>query len=408
MPTDLFSGLRILDLTWVGVGPFATKFFSDHGAEVLKIESLLRPDGLRTMHPAVEGRIGINRGGYYANRNSGKQSLGIDMTRDEGRALVRKLVPACDVVVSNFRPGVMEKFGLDYESVRSLRHDVIYVTMPMFGEEGPYRDFAGYGLILGAMAGMTGLSCYEDGVPQGTGTNFSDHVPNPLHGASAIIAALLRRNRTGQGDSIEISQLESSVNFIGPALLQAAATGGDPQPGTSGSGFAPEGVFPCSGDDQWCAVSCQSDPAWEALIDALRLPDAARGTRYATASARLEERKTLHAWIAQRTRAWDKHELAQALRASGIAAAAVQDTAEAMSDSHLNACGHWVRLPLMEGAGDMVYNAPPIHFIGEEDRLPMKRAPRLGEHTRAICRALLAMDDVAIDRGLAEGILFET
>jgi benzylsuccinate CoA-transferase BbsF subunit len=399
--------LRILDLTWVGVGPFTTKFFSDHGAEVLKIESALRPDGLRTMHPATGGKIGLNRGGYYANRNSGKHSLGVDLARPEGLALVKRLVPLCDVVVSNFRPGVMEKFGLGYETVRELRKDVIYVSMPMFGEAGPYREFAGYGLILGAMAGLTAVTRYDDGPPQGTGTNFPDHVPNPVHGATAILAALLKRARTGEGEAIEISQLESSVNFIGPALLQAAAIGVDPAPADTGSGFAPEGVFACSGEDQWCAISCPSDDAWMALRDALELPEQAGHADYNTARGRCANASLLKSWIAQATAHRDKHALAQMLRGRGVAAAAVHDIAEAMADAHLRARGHWIRLPAMEGEGDAIYNAPPVHFVGEEE-VPMTRAPRLGEHTRNICRELLSMDAGAIERAVAEGILFET
>lgn len=404
MPANLFDGLRILDLTWVGVGPFATKFFSDHGAQVLKIESALRPDGLRTMHPAAGGRVGLNRGGYYANRNSGKLSLGIDLGRAEGQALVRALVPLCDVVVSNFRPGIMDRFGLGYDAVRALRPDVVYACMPMFGEQGPYREFAGYGLILGAMAGTTALTSYDDGVPQGTGTNFSDHVPNPVHGAMAITAALLRRARTGQGEAIEISQLESSVNFIGPALLQAAAgASGEP----AQAPVAPQGVYPCRGDDHWCAIGCTTEAAWPALADALDLPPEARASHYRKAQARRRDAPRLDEWIAARTRLHDKHELAALLRSRGVSAAAVNDAAEAMADPHLNARGHWVRLPAMEGEGDAAYNAPPVRYLGEP-QIPMRRAPRLGEHTRRICRELLSMDDAAIERALAAGILFET
>jgi benzylsuccinate CoA-transferase BbsF subunit len=407
MPANLFEGLRILDFTWVGVGPFATKFFSDHGAEVIKIESALRPDGLRTMHPAIGGKVGINRGGYYANRNSGKLSLGVDLSRPEGLAVVRKLLPASDVVVSNFRPGVMEKFGLSYEAVCALRPDVVYVSMPMFGETGPYREFAGYGLILGAMAGLTGLTRYADGPPQGTGTNFSDHVPNPVHGAISIAAALIHRARTGEGQAIEISQLESSVNFIGPALLQAAVNGINPRPGDTGSSCAPEGVFKCKGDDQWCAISCDSDQSWAALRGVLELPAAATAPALQTEVGRLAAAGTIQAWISECIVAYDKNEVAAALRAAGVCAAAVNNVAETVADGHLNARGHWVRLPAMEDGGDTLYSAPPMHFTGEE-ATPMARAPRLGEHTRDICIRLLSMAPADIDDNLARGILFET
>ena len=216
------TGIRVADFSWVGAGPFLTKPLADHGADVVKVESRTRVDPIRSMAPFRDGVKGADRSGYFANRNSSKRSICLDLKHPRGRELALRLIEVSDVVVNNFSPGTMDRLGLGYDASRAVRPDVIYLEMPMLGTEGPHRDCRGYGLTIAAAGGLLGLTGYEDAPPVGTGTNYPDHVPNPLHGAIAVLAALRKRRMTGQGEYIELAQLESTINAIGPAIVAAA------------------------------------------------------------------------------------------------------------------------------------------------------------------------------------------
>ena len=201
------TGIRVADFSWVGAGPFLTKPLADHGADVVKVESRTRVDPIRSMAPFRDAVTGTDRSGYFANRNTSKRSMCLDLKHPRGRELAMRLIEVSDVVVNNFSPGTMDRLGLGYDAARAVRPDVIYLEMPMLGTEGPHRDCRGYGLTIAAAGGLLGLTGYDDAPPVGTGTNYPDHVPNPLHGAVAVLAALRKRRRTGQGEYIELAQL---------------------------------------------------------------------------------------------------------------------------------------------------------------------------------------------------------
>ncbi|HEY2887231.1 MAG TPA: CoA transferase, partial [Candidatus Limnocylindrales bacterium] len=253
------AGIRVLDFTWVGAGALATKLLADLGADVIKIESRARPDNLRLAPPYRDGRDGLDGSGYFATRNSSKRSLALDMRLDQARALALRLASAADIVASNFRPGVIDRWGLGYDAVRAVNPSVIYLTMPMQGADGPHASFTGFGSTIAALSGLVSLSGLPDRPPVGTGTHFPDHVPNPGHALVAVLAALLYRARTGAGQAVELSQLESTINIIGPAIVEASLAHGSLQPraGNRAAGASPRGVFPCAGTDSWVAITCR-------------------------------------------------------------------------------------------------------------------------------------------------------
>ncbi|HEY2887171.1 MAG TPA: CoA transferase, partial [Candidatus Limnocylindrales bacterium] len=268
------AGLRVLDFTWVGAGALATKLLADLGADVIKMESRARPDNLRLAPPYRPGLNNLEGSGYFASRNSSKRSFALDMRTHGARAIALALAGQASVVASNFRPGVMERWGLAYEDVRAVNPGVIYLTMPMQGADGPHASFTGFGSTISALSGLVSLSGLEDRLPVGTGTHFPDHVPNPGHALVAILAALYHRARTGEGQAVEVSQLESTVNIIGPAIV--AAGFGDTNPKRTGNrivGASPHGVFACLGEDRWCAIACRTDAEWQALATGLGRPD---------------------------------------------------------------------------------------------------------------------------------------
>ncbi|AIJ24722.1 CaiB/BaiF CoA transferase family protein [Amycolatopsis methanolica] len=405
MTTGLpLEGVRVADFTWVGAGPFLTKPLADHGADVIKIESRTRTDPIRSMAPFRDGRPGVDRSGYFANRNSSKRSICLDLKHPAGRRIALDLIVRSDVVANNFTPGTMKRLGLDYETVRAIRPDIIYLEMPMQGTEGPYRDFRGYGLTIAAAGGLLGLSGYRDRPPVGTGTNYPDHVPNPLHAAVAVLAALRNRRRTGRGEYIELAQLESTVNAIGPAIVAGAAGAHPERSGNDDPVAAPHGVYPCSGDDTWCAIGVFDDAQWHALVAVLNAPPWAALGDLAQALDRRERRRELDELIAAETKAWDADDLATALTSAGVPAAPVRDADGVLNhDPQLAAREHWVWLdhPVM---GPSVYDGIPYRMSRTSGRLRAP-APLLGADSHDVCTRLLGMDDKTYSELAREGVV---
>lgn len=393
MSTQLaLDGIRVADFSWVGAGPFLTKPLADHGADVVKVESRARIDPIRSMAPFRDGVKGIERSGYFANRNSSKRSICLDLKHPRGRELALRLIAASDVVVNNFSPGTMNRLGIGYEAARAVRPDVVYLEMPMMGTEGPYRDCRGYGLTIAAAGGLLGLTGHPGRAPVGTGTNYPDHVPNPLHGAVAVLAALRKRRRTGQGEYIELAQLESTVNAIGPAIA-AAAAGQSPQArGNDDDIAAPHGVYPCVGDDRWCAIAVSDDEQWAALCSVLGLQQWAGHPEFDTAESRRAARPVLDKLIAAATRDRDARRLADELCDRGVAASAVLTADDLVeSDPQLRAREHWVTLEHPE-MGRAIYDGPPYRLSVTPGRL-RAAAPLLGADSRAVCTELLGVSD---------------
>ena len=395
------TGVRIADFTWVGAGPFLTKPLADHGADVIKVESRTRTDSIRDMPPFANGVRGINRSGYFANRNSSKKSICLDLKTTEGRDLALRLIAVSDIVVNNFTPGTMDRLGLGYDEARRVRPDVIYLEMPMQGSTGPHRDYRGYGQSIGAAGGVFGLSGYPDRPPVGTGTNYPDHVPNPLHGAIAVLAALRNRRRTGRGQYIEVAQLESTVNLIGPAMVAAAAGEPTSRRGNQDDYAIPHGVYPCAGDDTWCAIAVESDTQWSALVQVLGSPDwALSPTLQSSAGRRANPR--LDESLASETAGWEPTLLADALTAVGVPAARVNTARDLIdSDPQLRARGHWVKLRHPE-MGDTIYDGIPYRLSKTPGRLQWA-APQLGADTWDVLTDLLGVSNSEYNRLEASG-----
>jgi benzylsuccinate CoA-transferase BbsF subunit len=399
------TGVRIADFTWVGAGSYTTKMLADHGADVIKIESSAKVDGIRLSAPFKDGVKGINRSGYFADRNTSKRSITIDLRTDEGRALARRIVADSDIVANNFTPGTMAKFGLGYDDVREINPRAVYLAMSMSGDSGPERDYLGYGLTIGALVGIHHLSGLPGREPAGTGTNYPDHIPNPCHSAFAVLAALRHARRTGQGQYLDIAQTEPTVAVLGAAFLEATVNGRDAQPlGNAHLRYAPHGVYPCAGEDRWIAIAVTDDGQWPALREVLGLPAEACPAAWTSEAGRHRDRDAIDALIAAATAGRDVDELFARLQAAGVPAGPVEDAADVVErDPQLQARGHWLRLEHPE-MGETLYNAPPFRLTGTPATLT-RPAPMLGQHTEEICREVLGLDDAEIARLAAEGVL---
>lgn len=398
MSSRPLKGIRVLDFSWVGAGTYATRMLADHGADVIKVESMRRPDQTRLTPPFKDRVAGVNRSGYFADRNTSKRSLALNIATHRGREIALKLMEHSDIVANNFRPGTMRRLGLGYEEATKVRKDIIFVEMSMQGGEGPHSGFLGYGLTIGALSGLHGLSRLTTGEPAGTGTNYPDHVPSPGHAVVAILAALRHRRRTGEGQHIDISQVAATVSSIGVALVGHATTGRTPR---SQSNESPavrwQGVLPCARTDRWIAISILDDGDWASLDDIL-------GTDLDGEHFPIREADRVNEVVSEKTRDWDAWELMHALQQAGVAAGVVQHAGDLMErDPQLAHRGHFVQLAHKE-MGDTVYNVLPFRLLGTPS--PLERpAPMLGEHTIEVLRDVLGFHDDECQRLAEEGVL---
>ena len=382
------KGIKIVDFTWIGAGSYTTKIFADFGAEVIKIESSERLDSLRDAKPFLDGIPGVNRSGYFADRNSSKRSITVNMKSADGRELVRRLIRDCDIVANNFTPGTMEKFGLGYDAVREIKPDVIYIAMSMHGQSGPESKYLGYGLTMGAVTGLHYLCGLPDRDPAGTGTNYPDHIPNPTHAAFAILAALRHRRRSGQGQMIDMAQIEPTISLLGPAVLDYTANQHVVERvGNQHVAGAPHGVYPVRGDDRWLSISATDQVSWEILQEVLGAPELGADPRFSDALARWKNRAALDNAIAEITGLLEGAALMHQLQSRGVAAGTVNNAAEVLHDDpQLVHRQHWIYLDHPE-MGNTVYNALPFRFSRTPSR-PHRPAPLLGQHTDEILTEL--------------------
>lgn len=385
LPLD---GIRVCDFTWVGAGSYATKLLADHGAEVIKIESSIHPDSLRNAPPFKDGIKGINRSGYFADRNSSKQSVVLNLKHPEGRSLALRLIEQSDLVVNNFVPGTMERLKLGYDDVHAVNSLAVYVSLSTRGYGGRRSSEVGYGLTMSALSGLHHISGLGSRDPIGTGTNFPDHVPSPTHAVFAALAALWYRNHGGEGQFVDVSQAEGMIALLGPVILDAQLNGDPGRHGNRDTEDVPSGVYPCAGTDRWIAISVVNDDLWMKLVSVLGL---SHRDEWRTACGRRADEDAVDAALAAVTRCHEADQLMFSLQQHDIAAGVVRDAESVVRvDEQLAHRHHWIRLVHPE-MGATLYNAPPFRFASVKHDLPAIPAPLLGQHTNEVCERLLSL-----------------
>jgi crotonobetainyl-CoA:carnitine CoA-transferase CaiB-like acyl-CoA transferase len=395
-----FSGLKVADFSWVAAGPSITQYLSTFGATVVRVESRRRPDPLRSMPPFPGHQPGLDRGGFWARVNTGKQSCVINLDTPGGQALARRLVSWADVVVESFTPGTMARWGLDYATLAADRPDLIMLSSCQMGQTGPYARYGGFGSLAAAMSGVNEATGYPDRGPGAAYGAYTDTIV-PRFAIAALLAALDHRRRTGEGQYIDVSQFETAVHFTGGALLEFAVNGQDfVRRGNRARAAVPHGVFPTAGEDQWIAIVCRNDAEWQALADVLGKPAWACDPALATLAGRLAHQDALEAALAEATRTWDKYALMRALQARGVPAGAVQHADEVLVDPQIAALGylHWLDHPEM---GRIPYEGSRFLINGETPKLA--RSPLLGEHTVSVLQELLGLSDAELAEAVATG-----
>jgi benzylsuccinate CoA-transferase BbsF subunit len=399
------EGIRVADFSWFAAGPVYTAMLANHGAQVIRIESQTRIDGLRVLLPQPEGKYGWNTSGWYNNCNPSKLSFTVSMRHPKAPDIVMRLIAKSDIVAENYTPGTLERWGLSYEKIREVKPDIIFVREPMQGSDGPQADYAGFGAVIAPLAGINYLTGPPDRAPVGMGTQYTDYVINPGHAVVATLAALRYRNRTGKGQLIELAQLESSVSIVGTALMDYAANGRvQTSQGNRLPHAAPHGAFPCQGDDRWCVIAVFSDDQWQALCRAMGDPQWCQEERFATLQGRKENEDELERLVESWTSTKTAEEVMETLQAAGVAAGVVQNAQDVLeNDPHLKERGYYVYLDHPE-AGRTAYDGPGFRLSKTPGRL-LSPAPCLGEHTHHVCKEVLGMDDEEIAQLVVDGVL---
>jgi len=277
--------------------------------------------------------------------------------------------------------------------------------MSMQGASGPESRYLGYGASMAALTSLQHLIGLPGREPIGTGTNYPDHIPNPCHAAFAIVAALIHRRRTGEGQFIDIAQTEPTLALLGPVMLDQTANGRtQTRKGNAHECYAPHGVYPCAGEDRWIAISVETDAQWQSLVDVLGQPPALVDVRWAGQLARLHDRDALDAAVAAATQARDSEALMHELQARGVAAGVVRDAPGVLhADEQLAHRRHWLRLEHPE-MGYTVYNSEPFRF-SRSALGPLRASPLLGQHTLEVCTTILGMPAAEVEALQAQGVL---
>ncbi|HAA94062.1 MAG TPA: hypothetical protein DHW65_10590 [Dehalococcoidia bacterium] len=406
------QGLRILDLSQVAAGPYATMFLGFMGAEVIKLESLSRmdinrgrarptADDLRVYPNGEPGERPWNRTAHHVHRNINKQSLTLDLSAQRGKELFLELAQVCDVLVENYRGSVMDRLGLGYDVVSKLNPRLIYLKISSQGATGPEANYGSLGSTLEQTAGLASITGYEDGLPLMTNLVYPDPVVGILS-FGALMTALRRRLKTGTGCLVDLSQREVTTMLLGESFLDFSVTG--QVAGTMANrhrDMAPHGVYPCSGDDMWVAISVGSQEEWEGLCRVIGQPELATGPRFADGELRRGNQDALDAIISAWTADKDHYQVMHLLQAEGVTAAPVLKGDEAIVDPHHEFRGFWDTVEHPE-AGTYKQVTTPWQ-LSRSPRGRSTPAPGLGEHNHQVLSGLLGLSQEEIDTLVAEG-----
>ena len=403
---------RICDFTGQLAGAGATKWLAAFGAEVIRIEDPVTQglwDILRPMGPFVDERRGPDFGGGFNNHNTEKYGITLNLRTERAKEILVEIVKRSDVVSENFAKGVLERWGFGYERLRQIKPDIIYVSNCGFGHKGPYSDFKTWGPIVQAMSGLTFLSGLPGEEPAGWGYSYMDHTGG-MYMAIAILLALIHRDRTGEGQWVDMSCTDAGLTLTGTSILDYSVNGrparreGSPDSNHSAHpAMAPHAVYPCRANDEWIAIACRSDADWQKLAGTIG-GGWTRETRFATVTGRLGAQSELDAKLGEWTRPKEKYALARELQAAGVPAAAVAKPEERIDhDENTRA---WGLFPTATHSkmGKVRVDGIPAH-LSKSDWKIERGGPCVGEHTEQVLGQLLGMSSEEIAKLRAEGIV---
>jgi benzylsuccinate CoA-transferase BbsF subunit len=399
----VFSGLKILAFCWAVVGPLTMKFFADHGATVIRVETSKRPCTMRSSAPYKDNKPGLNRGGYFNYFNSNIFSLSLNMAHPEGLKIAKKLVAATDVFMENYTPGVIEKWGLGYDELKKIKPDAIMLRQSGYGSEGPYKNLPAFGMVLTPIAGLPNFIGWPGKEPLPVGVSAYTDCISPRYAVSALIAALDYRKRTGKGQLIDISQFETAISFILPGVLDYAVNGKEPERiGNSSPAACPHGIYHCKGDDRWCTIAVTSVEEWRAFCLEMGTETLGQDPKFKTFSQRKANEAALDEIITAWTSKRSPEEVMERLQKVGVAAGVVENIKDVLNDPQLKQRNLFWKMNHPE-MGEFTHLGESF-MLSKTPSKAFSPSPLLGEHTEQICTELLGMKDDEFVRLMADGV----
>jgi crotonobetainyl-CoA:carnitine CoA-transferase CaiB-like acyl-CoA transferase len=401
MAYELLKGIRVLDLTMVFAGPVSSRILASMGAEVIKIESAVRPDVFTRGNVYPENDPGAepwNRGSLFHSLNAGKLGITLNLGSDKGRDIFKRLVKISDVVMENYSPRVMENWGLGYEELKKIKPDIIMASMSGLGHTGPLHDFYMYVPGMEGMSGLTHMTGYPDEPPMLSGFSYGDWTSGGASSA-AILIALFHKKSTGQGQFIDLAGREAMIANVGNIIMDYTLNKRvQNRMGNDEPYAAPHGCYRCKGEDNWINIAVQNDEEWTGFCDVIGNPDWCKLDKFGNLVKRWNNRSELDKLVEEWTIKQDKFDLTEKLQKTGVPAGAVLTIKEVNLNPHLIERGFFSVIDHGEGVGKRpIPNQIPAKFNNKESFVPA-RAPRFGQDNRYIFGELLGIpaDELAV------------
>jgi crotonobetainyl-CoA:carnitine CoA-transferase CaiB-like acyl-CoA transferase len=400
---QVFEGIKVADFSWVGAGPQVGRELAEHGATVVRVESHRRPDTLRLITPFKDGIPGIDRSAFGMAFNTNKLSMSLDLKNPKGLEVARKLIEWADIISDSMTPGSMKKIGLDYESCRKIKPDIIYYSTCQMGQHGPLSTFGGYGAFGVAYGGFSHLTGWSDRFPTPLFNNYSDFIA-PWYLTTAVVSALDYRRRTGKGMYLDQSQVEAGITFLAPVVLDYVVNGRIAnRTGNRDPHMVPHGAYPCRGDDKWVAVAVRDDREWETFCKVVGRADWIADSRFATSVARKQNEDELDRLIGEWSRSYAPKAMMEMMQEAGIPAGVVSTPQDLFDDPQLNHRQHF-RFLEHKVIGRAAHHAP-AYILSDTPCHIHKAGPCLGEDNEYVYKTILGYSDDEIADLLVEGVI---
>jgi len=398
----LFKDIKIVEFTNFGVGPRTGVYFAQYGAEVVKVESSTRPDGMRGL-PPFKGPVGLNTSMDFTKNNPNKYGMNLNLKHPKGLELAKLLVGSwSNVVIENFTPGALERLGLGYEDLKSVKPDLIMLSTCMQGQTGPACKHPGFGYHLSSLTGFNAITGWPDRDPTGVFGAYTDLIA-PLFSITALLAAIDHRRLTGKGQYLDVSQYEAGINFLAPSILDYAVNQRLLKPMANFSDFAcPHGVYPCLGDDRWVAIAVITDEEWRSFSEVIGNPEWTREARFATLSSRIKNRDEVDRLVGKWTSNYHPEVVMTLMQENGVPASIVASSKDIWEDPQLK---HEERFSEVSHPETGICFAEHTSVkLSKVAPSKLRHAPLLGEHTELVCRNMLGMSDEEFVDLLADGV----
>ena len=403
MAKQVFQGIKVADFSWVGAGPQIARELAYYGATVVRVECHRWPETTRTAGPFKDGITGINRSAFSAAYNVNKLGISLDLNMPKGQEVAKRLIRWADIVADSMSVGAMAKWGLDYESCKKIKPNIIYYSTCQMGQQGPFNKIKGYGFIGVSYAGYGHINGWPDRDPLPLFNNYSDFI-SPYYLIMAVVGALLYRRKTGKGMYLDQSQVEVGVSFLAPAVLDYMVNGRVAcRMGNRDPNMAPHGVFPCQGNDRWVAIAITNDAEWQSFCSAMGNPDWSKDTKFSTMLGRKNNEDELEALIGNWTCNYTPEEIMTMLQRAGVPSGVVQTAEDLFNDPQLKHREHFRFLKHRE-IGVHAYQTPAYRLSKTPCSIE-KAAPCLGEDNEYVYKEILGFSDDEIAELLLEGVI---